>query len=142
MMGSVLLVTSFGNSKLVKTAAEDEASSLTVVMESIKEELDIFNYGVHLDKLMQIRAQLTALGRHSEADMILGIIKKELDDVEGIHKKLVEVYTSLGQVPRMRKPQVTKPVEPQMEMPREPVAREPRAREPMGRPQPMPTPRA
>jgi hypothetical protein len=100
------------NNRNIKTAAE--GADLSGAMEMIKDELDIFNYGVHLDKMMKIRGELLADGRNSEADTILEIIKKELDDIDGIHKKLVEVYTSLGQVPRQRK-QVSKPVEPRME---------------------------
>jgi hypothetical protein len=112
MAGSVSIIASFGKTPLTKKAAEEEVASgnLGSIMEMIKEELDAFNYGVHLDNMMKIRGHLIALGRNSEADTILDIIKKELDDIDGIHKKLVEVYTSLGQVPRQRK-QVSKPRE-------------------------------
>jgi len=121
MAGSASLIIS-GEKPLVRTAAEEvQGEDLPSVMGMIKEELDAFNYGVHLDKLIQIRGHLIALGRNSEADVVLDVIKKELDDIDGIHKKLVEVYTSLGQVPR-RKQRMTRPVEPQIQPERQPAA--------------------
>jgi hypothetical protein len=138
MVGSISVIGSFGKKEMVKTAAE--GADLSGAMEMIKDELDIFNYGVHLDKMMKIRGELLADGRNSEADTILEIIKKELDDIDGIHKKLVEIYTSLGQVPRQRK-QVSKPVEPRME-PRVKMPREPRMEAPMEpAPRNIPAPR-
>jgi len=116
MAGSSSIVSSFGKTPLTKTAAEETSGDISSVMEMIKDELDAFNYGVHLDKMMKIRGHLLALGRNSEADIVLDIIKKELDDIDGIHKKLVEVYTSLGQVPRRRN-QVSKPRELPMQAP-------------------------
>ena len=67
--------------------------------EDIRKELDAFNYGVHLDRFMKIKRQLEGAGRHSEAGLIVDVIKKELSNLDGIHKKLVEIYSSLSTVP-------------------------------------------
>jgi len=115
MVGSVSIIASFGKTPITKVASEEPKGDIASIMEMIKEELDAFNYGVHLDNMMKIRSHLTALGRNSEADIVLDIIKKELDDIDGIHKKLVEVYTSLGQVPRKR--QVSRHQEPSIRTP-------------------------
>lgn len=92
---STHLVAEFNKRPLVKTADYD----LKGILEDIRRELDAFNYGVHLDRFMKIKRQLEGAGRHSEASMIVDIIKKELTNVDGIHKKLVEVYSTLSSVP-------------------------------------------
>lgn len=91
--------------KLIKVAEDD----LSSVLSNIKVEIDAFNYGVHLNRLMEIKAQLEKMGRHSEAGDILDIIKKDLNDIDGIHKSLVEVYTSLGQIPRQEQRREERP---------------------------------
>lgn len=112
MLGSVAIINALNSKRLVKTAQES-SNNLNQVLSIIKEELDIFNYGVHLDKMIQIRNMLIGLNYHSEADMVVDIIKKDLDDLDGIHKKLVELYTALSQIPM--KAQVTKAPEPPMQ---------------------------
>ena len=97
--------------KTLIKVAEDDLSS---VLSDIKVEIDAFNYGVHLNRLMEIKAKLEKMGRHSEAGEILDIIKKDLNDIDGIHKGLVEVYTSLGQIPRQEQRRETAPSRPAM----------------------------
>jgi hypothetical protein len=107
MSGSAQIVAAvFKEQPLVKVAQENGGhGDLRKVMDLIKEELDTFNYGEHLEMFMRIKGELTAAGRHSEASMVVDIIKKELGNVDGIHKKLVEIYSSLGQVPRRQQPE-------------------------------------
>lgn len=125
MYGSAQIVADFSRQPLVKTAAEGDIQK---AMGLIKEELDVFNYGEHLEKFMRIRGELLAAGRHSEAGMLVDIIKKELSNIDGIHKKLVELYSSLGQVPNNREhkrepevPRQPRPAEPIVEGPEVPV---------------------
>lgn len=117
LRGSVDIIASFGQEKMVKMAAEGDVGR---ALQLIKSELDTFNYGEHLETFMQIRSELLAAGRHSEASMVVDIIKKELSNIDGIHKKLVELYTNLSQIPRERKEpktEVTKSREPRIERP-------------------------
>lgn len=102
---------------LDKTIIRVGEAGLSQVLEAIKTELDAFNYGLHLNRLMDIKKQLESLGRHSEAGSILEIIKKELNGIDGIHKKLVDVYTSLSQIPKSRPS--PKPSEPDVSSARE-----------------------
>lgn len=100
MAGSTKIIASFGKVPFVKTAAE--GGDLEHATRLIKEELDAFNFGEHLEKFMAIRKELIAAGRHSEAGMVVAIIQKELNNVESLHKKLVELYSTLGSVPQRR----------------------------------------
>lgn len=109
------LQTNFDQLGMVRVAELDIAS----VQSEIKSELDIFNYGIHLSRLMGIKNQLEQLGRHSEAGTILEIIKKELSSLDGIHKKLVDVYTTLGQIPLERRQEERGPTKPTIEKPKE-----------------------
>lgn len=107
---NVILVANFDKIPLIKTAQQDVGS----VLEAIKEELDLFNYGIHLRKMMAISSQLEDMGYHSESEMVVEIIKKELDGLDSIHKKLVDVYTAIGQIPRQRTQGPTIPAKPQV----------------------------
>jgi len=111
MLGSVSVIRSFSDKKIIKTAQEGPSLNQALVL--IKEEIDLFNYGIHLDKMMQIRNTLIGLNHNSEASMVVDIIKKDLDDLDGIHKKLVELYTTLSQIPM--KARVTKTTEPRIQ---------------------------
>lgn len=123
MSGSAKLAAASEQQPFVKTAADD--GDLSVAMNLIKEELDTFNYGEHLEKFMRIRSELTTAGRHSEAQQIVDIIKKELNNIDGIHKKLIEVYSSLGSVPQRRAPESRQekrqPMEPEIQRPEVPA---------------------
>jgi len=109
---NIQLITGFNGAPLIRKAQFKEG--ITPVLEAIKEELDIFNYGTHLRKLMSIASQLDEMGQHSESGMVIDIIKKELDGLDAIHKKLVDVYTAIGQIPRQRTPE---PAQPRIERP-------------------------
>lgn len=101
----IVLVSEHCRGAFIKTAQE---GNLNGVLDAIKQELDMVDYGYHLNKLMEIRGQLERAGRHSEAGMVVDVIKKELSELDGIHKKLLDVYTSIGRVRTQsvtRKPQ-------------------------------------
>lgn len=99
---SVNIVSEFRKRPFVKIARSD--FDLKGVLEDIRTELDAVNYGTHLERMMSIKAKLEGAGRHSEAGMVVDIIKKELSNLDGIHKKLVELYSSLSAVPRSNEP--------------------------------------
>jgi hypothetical protein len=109
---NIQLIAGFDKVPFIKKAQFKEG--IVPVLEAIKEELDIFNYGTHLRKLMSIASQLDEMGQHSESGMVIDIIKKELDGLDSIHKKLVDVYTAIGQIPRQRAPE---PAQPRIEKP-------------------------
>ena len=120
--GNIQLVAEFKQQPLIKTAQDFD---LKGVLEDIRSELDAFNYGTHLDKFMQIKRRLEGAGYRSEANMVTEIVKKELSNLDGIHKKLVELYTSLSQIPSQgrekpeREMKRERPVEKEIEFPEE-----------------------
>lgn len=93
---SVQLIRASAEQPLIKVAQD---GGISAIMGSLKGEIDTFNYGRHLSTLYQVAESLKQAGRHSEADKIVEVIKKDLSDLDKIHKKLVEVYTSLGSIP-------------------------------------------
>jgi len=101
---------------VVKTAQADVSN----VMGLLKAEIDAFNYGKHLEALYQIATALREMGRHSEADDVIVIIKKDLANVDGVHKKLVDVFTRMGQIPTSpsQQEEAKSPSAPQIESPR------------------------
>lgn len=93
---------------MIKIADTD----VSAIMTALKGEIDAFNYGKHLSSLYEIAQSLKNAGRHSEADQVITVIKKDLADIDSIHKKLVEVYTALGSIPSEPRRQ---PAEPELE---------------------------
>ena len=115
---SSLLSVQYESRQLVRTAQTAvEASTIQPIITKIKEEIDQFNYAEHLRKLMAVALELDKIGRHSEANDVIEVIKKDLDSVDAVHKKLSEVYLTLGQIPLQKKQEVpvAEPQEPREE---------------------------
>jgi len=98
MEGATMLECSLSQ-YIVKTAQDTKAQVLKLALQSIKQELDVFNYAYHLRKLMTIANQLDSIGRYAEASDVVEIIKKDLDGLDSIHKHLSEVYITLSKIP-------------------------------------------
>jgi len=89
---------------LTKTAEEkeknkDSQATIIEVLQQIKKEMDVLNYNVHLDTMYDLKKQLEASGRQSDADLMLKIIREDLDSLDKLNKKLTEIYTSLSKIP-------------------------------------------
>ena len=90
--------TEYLSTAVVKTAAADPKEAV-IVLREIKKEMDMLNYGRHLDILYNVRKKLEEMGRSTDVEAIEKIIRDDLGLLEKLSKKLTEVYTSLSKVP-------------------------------------------
>lgn len=84
--------------ELVKTA-EVDVQRTTKLLKSIKEVLNNTDYSKNLDKMYHIKKELEDMGRTGDTESILKIIKDELDGLDKLNKKLVDVYVNLSRLP-------------------------------------------
>lgn len=111
--GVELLNDDFRFAAPIKKIAQVSQDQIQPVIDALKHELDIFDYAKHLRTLMNIAHKLDDIGRHSEANEIINVIKKDLNGLDSIHKRLAEVYLAIGQIPVERKevPQASQPAQ-------------------------------
>lgn len=90
------------NVALTKVANEESRGSqqeAVSLLRDLKKEMDLLNYGRHLDALYDIMKKLKKMGRSSDAEAVEKVIRDDLSSLEKLNKKLVDVYTSLSKVP-------------------------------------------
>jgi hypothetical protein len=90
------------NTTLMKVANEESRGSqqeAVSLLRDLKKEMDLLNYGRHLDALYDIMKKLKKMGRSSDAEAVEKVIRDDLSSLEKLNKKLVDVYTSLSKVP-------------------------------------------
>jgi len=89
------------HSGLVKTAQAGETrhNNVDQAIQAVRAEINTLSYTRHLHNLYEILTFLDQQGRGSEVDAIAKVIRDDLPSLEGITKKLTDVFTALGRLP-------------------------------------------
>lgn len=101
--GSKILVTGAQEVRerktLIKTASKPDVERITKLLKEIKQVLNNTDYSTNLDKMFHIKKELQEMGRTSDMESVLKIIKDELDGLDKLNKKLVDIYVNLSRLP-------------------------------------------